>query len=235
MTVTALVSGGKDSIYSAYLADSQGWPVDELVTIVPTDPDAMMFHTPNLDCVALQAEAWGKRHRRVSVEGTGETAELDALRSALERDRGPVVAGAVESSYQWARLLRVADEVGRRVYVPLWRKDPARVVREEIAAGLDIRLVHLAAEPLTPELLGRRLEPKLLDDLERRGREVRPLNVAGEGGEFETLVVDAPFFRQRLELNRVETSANRSTATLRVVRAHLVPKAVGPTTAEESP
>jgi len=226
MTVSALVSGGKDSIYSAYLADTQGWPVDELVTIVPADPDAMMFHTPNLGCVALQAEAWGKRHRRVPVAGTGETAELDALRSALEGDWGPVVAGAVESSYQWARLLRVAEEVGRRVYVPLWRKDPARVVREEIAAGLDIRLVHLAAEPLTPELLGRRLEAGLLDELERRGREVRPVNVAGEGGEFETLVVDAPFFRRRLELDQVATTVTRSTATLSVTRSHLVPNEV---------
>ena len=234
MTVTALVSGGKDSVYSAYLADTQGWPVDELVTIVPAEPDAMLFHTPNLDCVALQAEAWGKRHRRVPVDGTGETAELDALRSALQGDRGPVVAGAVESSYQWARLLRVADEVGRRVYVPLGRKDPARVVREEVEAALDIRLVHLAAESLTPELLGQRLEPRLIDELERRGREVRPVNVAGEGGEFETLVVDAPFFGRRLELDRVETTVTPATATLRVVRAHLAAKEVS-TKTERSP
>jgi len=225
MTVTALVSGGKDSIYSAYLADTQGWPVDELVTIVPEDPDAMMFHTPNLDLVALQARAWGKAHRLVPVRGTGEGPELAALREAIVGRPGPVVAGAIQSSYQWARLLRVADGARRRVYTPLWRKDPGRVVREEIAAGLDIRLVHLAAEPLTPELLGRRLDLPLVEELERRSQSVRPVNVAGEGGEFETLVVDAPFFAQRIELGAVKETTTGVTAHLKVVEARLVPKA----------
>lgn len=224
MTVTALVSGGKDSIYAAYLADTQGWPVDELVTIAPEEPDAMMFHTPNLDLVALQARAWGKAHRRVPVRGTGESRELAALREALEGRSGPVVAGAVQSSYQWSRILRIGDEVGRRIYVPLWRVEPARVVREEIAAGLDIRLVHLAAEPLTADLLGRRLDGRLLGEFERLAREVRPLNVVGEGGEFETLVVDAPFFRERIELDAVERVVTRATAQLRVTDARLVPK-----------
>jgi len=228
MTVTALVSGGKDSVYSAYLADTQGWPVDELVTIAPEDPDAMMFHTPNLDLVALQATAWKKAHRRVPVVGRGEGPELAALREAIDGDRGPVVAGAIQSSYQWARLLRVADTVGRRVYVPLWRKEPARVVREEIAAGLDIRLVHLAAEPLTPDLLGRRLDLGLVEELERRSRELRPVNVAGEGGEFETLVVDAPFFNARIEPVGVERTVTGSTASLRITNARLLPKDVRP-------
>jgi ABC transporter with metal-binding/Fe-S-binding domain ATP-binding protein len=228
MTVTALVSGGKDSIYAAYLAETQGWPVDELVTIATQDPAAMMFHTPNLHLVALQAEAWGKTHRRVPVQGTGETAELAALEDALKGSGGPVVAGAVQSSYQWARILRIASALGRRVYAPLWRVDPSRVVREEVAAGLDIRMVHLAAEPLTPDLLGRRLDLDLLAELERRSREVRAVNVAGEGGEFETLVVDAPFFRDRIELSGVERTVSGATSTLRVTEARRVPKGAPP-------
>jgi diphthine-ammonia ligase len=228
MTTTALVSGGKDSVYAAYLADTQGWPVDELVTLEPEDPDSMLYHTPNLDWVALQAEAWGKRHRSVPVEGSGEAAELAALEAALAGDSGPFVAGAIASSYQWARILRVAEAVGRRAFTPLWRKDPGRVVREEISAGLDIRLVHLAAEPLTAELLGRRLDLGVLEELERRSRSVRRLNVAGEGGEYETLVVDAPFFHSRIDLDRTEEAVTGSTARLLVRAAHLVPKTSPP-------
>jgi diphthine-ammonia ligase len=224
MTVTALVSGGKDSIYSAYLADVQGRTVDELLTLRPDDPDSMMFHTPNLDVVPLQAEAWGKRFRSIRVEGTDEAAELAALERAISNDRGWVVAGAIESSYQWARLLTVAARAGRPVYTPLWRKDPARVVREEIAAGLDIRLVHLAAESLDPALLGQRLDRGLLAELERRSGTIRRTNVAGEGGEYETLVVDAPFFASRIELDRTELSVRSSTSRLEVRSAHLDPK-----------
>jgi len=224
MTVTALVSGGKDSIYSAYLADCQGWTVDELVVLRPEDPDSMMFHTPNLDLVALQAHSWGKRYRAVPVSGPGEAAELAALARALEGGEGPVVAGAIESSYQWSRLLRVAGQVGRRVYTPLWRKDPARVVRAELEAGLEIRFVHLAAESLSPDLLGCTLDAQVLEDLERKARTGPKVHPAGEGGEFETLVVDAPFFRERIEIDEERREVSASTARLNVRKAHLVAK-----------
>lgn len=101
MTVTALASGGKDSIFSAYLADTQGWTVDELLVLRPEDPESWMFHTPNLSLVALQAEAWGKRCRSETVAGRSEADEDRALRSALSTAHGPVVAGAIASSYQW--------------------------------------------------------------------------------------------------------------------------------------
>ena len=225
MTVTALVSGGKDSVYAAYLADTQGWPVDELVTLLPTDPESMMFHTPNLDLVALQAEAWGKRHRLVNVTGTGEADELEALDRAVANASGPVVAGAIASSYQWARLLRVADRHHRRLYAPLWRKAPEVVVREEIAAGLDIRFVHLAAEPLPLGWAGERLDLAHLAELRRLQHQVRAVNVAGEGGEYETVVVDAPFFASAIEVGRAETIVDRSTARFVISSAYLKRKA----------
>jgi diphthine-ammonia ligase len=232
VTVSALVSGGKDSIYAAYLAETQGWPVDELLTLRPVDPESMLFHTPNLDLVPLQAEAWGKRHRAVPVEGREESDELRALERALAGDHGPVVTGAIASSYQWARLLRVTSRLGRRLYSPLWRKEPARVVREELSAGLDIRFVHLAAEPLPSSWLGERLTEGRLAELERLAREVRAVNVAGEGGEYETLVVDAPFFSSSIVVDRAAPLVGPATARLDISSAHLKRKtgveSVGP-------
>jgi diphthine-ammonia ligase len=225
MTVTALVSGGKDSIYSAYLADAQGRSVDELLTLRPSDPDSMLFHTPNLDLVPLQAEAWGKRHRAVVVASEGEAAEAHALRSALAGDRGWVVAGAIASSYQWARLHAICFELGRPLYTPLWGKDAHRVVVEEISAGLDIRFVQLAAEPLGADLLDRRLDLPMLDELERVARTVRPVHVAGEGGEFETAVVDAPFFDRRIEFRETRRESRGGAHRLVVGAAALVPRA----------
>jgi diphthine-ammonia ligase len=221
---TALVSGGKDSVYSAFLADSQGWPVDELLTIAPDDPDSFLFHTPNVGLVRWIAEAWGKTHRAVPVPGHGEEAETEALRGALAHGSGAVVAGAIASAYQWSRLHRLTTELGRPLYAPLWGKEAGRVVRAEIEAGLDIRLVQVAAEPLGPDLVGRRLDDAMLTELERRSATVRPIQVAGEGGEYETLVVDAPFFRSRLELEG-ESIERRGGATRMTIRgARLVPK-----------
>ncbi len=221
MTVTALVSGGKDSIYAAYLADTQGWPVDELLVLRPEDPESRLFHTPNLALVALQAKAWGKRHREASVRGRDEAAELSALERALAGDRGPVVCGAIESSYQWARVVRIGSKLGRRVYAPLWRKDPSRVVREELAAGLDIRFVHLAAEGLSPSLLGARLTEAVVAALGRAATGGPLVHVAGEGGEYETVVLDAPFFSGPIVIDRAERRIDRATARLDISSAHL--------------
>jgi uncharacterized protein (TIGR00290 family) len=229
VTVTALVSGGKDSVYSAYLADSQGLHVDELLTLRPSDPDSFLFHTPNLHLVALQAEAWGKRYRTVGIPDAGEEAEARALEEALRGSNGWVVAGAIASAYQWSRLHRVCFRLGRPLFTPLWGKEPGRVVREEISAGLDIRLVHLAAEPLTPDLLGRRLDVPLLGEIERRARDERAVHVAGEGGEYESLVVDAPFFRGWIEPVETETFRSGGAHGLRIREARLVPKQRSPT------
>ncbi|MCI4336768.1 MAG: diphthine--ammonia ligase [Thermoplasmata archaeon] len=222
---TALVSGGKDSVYSAYLADSQGFGVDELLTIAPEDPDSFLFHTPNVDLVRWIAEAWGKAHRIVPVRGSGEEVETEALRAALAGSHEPVVAGAIASSYQWTRLHRLTEQLGRPLYTPLWGKEAGLVVREEIAAGLDIRIAQVAAEPLGPELVGQRLDLALLAELERRSRTVRAIQVAGEGGEYETIVVDAPFFHSRLALEGQSLELRGSAARLQVHGAHLEAKA----------
>ncbi|MCI4349536.1 MAG: diphthine--ammonia ligase [Thermoplasmata archaeon] len=218
---TALVSGGKDSIYAASLADAQGWHVDELLVLVPEDIDSFLFHTPNLGLVTLQAEAWGKRCRQVPIRGTGEASESTALHAALAEGTGPVVTGAIGSSYQWGRLQRTTFELRRPLYAPLWGKDPGTVVRNEIAAGLDIRIVQVAAEPLGAELLGRRLDLGLLEELERTARTGRGVHPAGEGGEYESLVVDAPFFDRRLVLDEGAPVVRGLAARLDVRRAHL--------------
>lgn len=225
---TALASGGKDSTYAAYLAETQGWTVDELLVLDPADPDSMLFHTPNLALVDLQAQAWGKRVRRVPVPQGSDGGEDRALEAALAAAGPMVTAGAIASSFQWAALQRLCYRLGRRLYDPLWGKAPGRVVREEIAAGLDIRLVQLAAEPFDAALLGQRLDLRLLEELERRAREVRPVNVAGEGGEYETLVVDAPFFARRIELVDSMAESRGGRHRLTVTHARLVEKAAPP-------
>ncbi len=184
-----------------------------------------MFHTPNLDLVGLQAEAWGRPHRRVPVPAPGATGEEGALADALAGARGgTIVAGAIASSYQYTRLLRVAGRLGCRVYAPLWGKTGARVVEQEVGAGLDIRFVHLAAEGLPAEWLGERLDAERLRDLAAQAGGPRAFHPAGEGGEFETLVVDAPFFRARIVLDDTETEWRSGVGRLTVRRAHLEPK-----------
>lgn len=199
MRVAALFSGGKDSTYAAYVAMQRGWEVTHLVTIRPQDPDSMMFHVPNLHLTPLLAEAMGIPLVTAEAEA-GEEGELGALRESLKGLQvDGVVVGAVASDYQHSRVNRVSHGLGLRVFAPLWRLDPERLLRDYLAAGMRIRIVGAFAEGMGPEWLGRELDETAVTDLLRLHRQ-KGVNPVGEGGEYESLVVDAPFFRKRLEI-----------------------------------
>src|SRR6266487_4550228 len=192
----------------------RGWDVTHLISIVPEDRDSMLFHTPNLHLTPLQAEAMRIPLIRETA-AMGEDGELDALRRIFGRvDVDGVIVGAIASDYQHARVNRIADEVGLRVFAPLWRRDPTRLVYDYLEAGLDIAFSSVSAEGLDASWLGRRWDDRVLQDLLRL-QQTRGVHPCGEGGEFETLVLDAPPFEQSIEVVRA-TPDWRGTAEDRI-------------------
>ena len=53
MKIGALISGGKDSIYAAYLA-SKTHKLGCLISLKSENPESYMFHVPIVDLVVLQ-------------------------------------------------------------------------------------------------------------------------------------------------------------------------------------
>ncbi len=223
MRVACLFSGGKDSTYAAYIAMQRGWEIASLLTVRPADPESMMFHVPNLAVTALQAEAMGLPLLEEAAK-PGEEGELDALRRIFSRaDADGIVVGAIASDYQHSRVHRIAAETGLRVFAPLWRQDPERLVRDYLAAGLHIVFSSVSADGFDATWLGRAWDDATIQDLLQlhRSRGVHP---CGEGGEFETLVLDAPFFEKTIEVLEAMPIWNGSSGVWRVVRAQLVDK-----------
>lgn len=202
MRLSALVSGGKDSVFAARLCECHGWEIADLITMVPEDQDSMLFHTPNLKVVPLIAKAWGKPHHFEKVEGAGEKEEEESLAGALARakTRGSngVTVGAIQSGYQWARVWTAARKAGIEVFAPLWRASEESIVLGEIAMGLDIRLSSVASNGLSENLLGHRLDAEMVGMFKMIGLSNGKMNISGEGGEYETLVVSAPFLKGKI-------------------------------------
>jgi len=221
--VACLFSGGKDSTYAAYVAMQRGWEIASLLTIRPADPESMMFHVPNLAVTALQAEAMGVPLLEETADA-GEDGELDALRRAFRRaDADGVVVGAIASDYQHSRVNRVAQEIGLRVFAPLWRQDPTRLVTDYLAAGLRIVFSSVSADGFDASWLGRPWDADTVRDLLDLYR-TRGVHPCGEGGEFETLVLDAPFFRKAVEVLEATPIWRGSAGVWKVDRAQLVDK-----------
>ncbi len=223
MRVACLFSGGKDSTYAAYLAMQRGWEVASLLTIRPADPESMMFHVPNLHVTTLQAQAMGLTLLEETAD-PGEDGELDALRRMFRRaDADGIVVGAIASDYQHSRVHRIAAETGLRVFAPLWRQDPERLVRDYLAAGLRIVFSSVSADGFDRSWLGRPWDEATVRDLLalHASRGVHP---CGEGGEFETLVLDAPFFSRAIEVLEATPVWHGTSGVWRVDRAQLAAK-----------
>ena len=224
MRVAALFSGGKDSTFAAYATMQRGWNVTHLLSILPEDRDSMLFHTPNLHITPLQAEAMGLPLLRETAQA-GEEGELDALRRIFRKAPvDGVIVGAIASDYQHQRVNRIADELGLRVFAPLWRHDPRRLVRDYLAAGFEIVFSSVSAEGLDASWLGRRWDNRVVEDLLHL-QETHGVHPCGEGGEFETLVLNGPMFHQAIEIRQTVPEWHGSSGIWRVVDAGLGPPA----------
>jgi diphthine-ammonia ligase len=221
--VACLFSGGKDSTYAAYVSVQRGWEIDSLITIRPQDPASMMFHVPNLDMASLQAKAIGVPLVEESADAS-EAGELDAIARALRRTEADGIAvGAIESDYQHSRVNRVAHQEGFRVFAPLWRHDPRSLVSDYLHARLSIVFSSVSAEGLDASWLGRSWDGPAVADLLRLSAS-KGIHLCGEGGEFETLVLDAPFFQERIVVDAAQRSWRGTSGEWLVQRAHLEPK-----------
>src|SRR3990172_2973080 len=202
MKLAALISGGKDSSFAIYRALQDGHEVTDLVTIIPANEDSYMFHSANIHLTGLISEVTGIPLTSMTSSGEKEK-ELEDLKKALSSvNVDGVIAGAIESQYQTSRVRRICEELGLLLYAPLWHKEPESLLREMIIL-MDIRMVKVAALGMDESWLGRRFDEKLIGDLMELNRKYR-VHLAGEGGEYETLVLDAPFYKKRINLLETE-------------------------------
>lgn len=226
MRVIALLSGGKDSVAAIELAQGFGWDVVGAVVLRPAADDAWMFHTPFLDVVQGVADCLGIPLLEAKVR-TGADLEVVDLEAAIAaaRERWPaeaIVSGALASEYQRVRIEGVGHRLGLKTFMPLWHKPPGAYLRSLLAAGYDIRFTRTAADGVPNAWCGQRLDMAKVEAME--AHKARP-HVAGEGGEYETLVVDAPHYRSRLVIDKAHVEATASRATWVAQAWHVEAKA----------
>ncbi len=224
MRVAVLYSGGKDSNYALYWALKQGFEVKYLVSMVSESDESYMYHVLNIHLTELQAKAIGIPLIKGFTSGEKEK-EVEDMRAVLEGLKiDGVVAGALASGYQKKRVDRVARELGLESFAPAWHRDPIEYMRELIEI-FDIVMVGTAAYGLDERWLGKKIDEKALGELVKLHEKYR-IHVAGEGGEFETFVRDAPFFKARIVFDEVEKKWNECSysGVLEVKRAHLEKK-----------
>lgn len=203
MKLGVLFSGGKDSTYAAWLAKIEGHELTCLISVYSENKNSFMFHTPTIELTKKQAECMKIPLIVQKTKGNKEE-ELDDLEEVIKRAieeyhiKG-VATGAIASVYQASRIQKICDKLNIFCINPLWQKDQIELLNELISEGFEVRISAVAAYPLDKSWVGRIINSEFIKDVIDL-KENYKINPAGEGGEFESLVVNCPLFKNKLDV-----------------------------------
>ena len=223
MRLAALVSGGKDNIYSAYKASKDN-EVACIITLKSKRADSYMFHIPNVDLVKLQAESMSLPLIFAESSGIKEKELKDiknALSAAIKKYKiQGVVSGALASNYQKERIDRICNELNIASIAPLWHIEPKKYLKELIKNNFRVIIAGIAADGLTKDFLGSEIDNDFIKKIEKLN-----IHLGGEGGEYESLVLDCPLFKKKLKIKKARIEMeNKCTGKFIVEDAELVKK-----------
>ena len=225
MKIGALVSGGKDSLYAAY-KESRKHELVCLISLKSKRDDSYMFHIPNIDLVKDIAESTGLP--LVFIESSGiKEKELRDLEKAIKKAvkeykiKG-IVSGAIKSNYQKERVDNICKKLKLKSIAPLWHIDEEIYMGDLIKDKFKVIITAIAAEGLNKDFLGKTIDKKTIEKLKKINKK-NNMHISGEGGEFETLVLDCPLYKKRIEIKKAEMKMeNECTGKYLIESARLV-------------
>ena len=202
MKLALLFSGGKDSTYAGYLAKKDNNELTCLISIISKNPDSYMFHTPKIELTKQQAKLMNIPIITKQTVGKKEQ-ELKDLEQAIKQAKEKynaegIITGAVESIYQASRIQKICNKLNLECFNPLWQKNQTELLEDLIKNNFKVIITHVAAEGLDNSYIGRQLDKNLISELKKLEEKYK-INPAGEGGEFETLVINCPLFKSKMK------------------------------------
>ncbi|MEI7718946.1 MAG: diphthine--ammonia ligase [archaeon] len=213
MKLGILFSGGKDSTYATLVARKEGHSIECLISLWSKNQDSFMFHTPAIELTKKQAECMGIPLIIQETRGEKEIELKDlekAIKLAIKKYKiEGIVTGAVESVYQASRVQNICNKLNIECFNPLWQKNQIEILEDLVKNNFEVVISGVAAYPLDKTWVGRRIDKKFIEEISVLSKKYK-INPAGEGGEFESLVLDGYLFNHRMgaELKNVFGEGN---------------------------
>ncbi|CAN5785996.1 ATPase [soil metagenome] len=189
-------SSGKDCAFALHhLRITGDAEVVALLTTVDVNADQVPVHATPRAVLRSQAASIGLPLLEVPIPWPAPNAAYEAaMAGAMPRVRA---MGAERIAFgdlflEDVRAYREAQfqSLGMEAVFPLWGRPTDQLAREIIQAGFEARIVSCDEERLPRSFLGRNFDLAFLADLPPA------VDPCGERGEFHTLVLGGPIFRQ---------------------------------------
>ncbi|RWX73634.1 MAG: diphthine--ammonia ligase [Candidatus Methanosuratincola verstraetei] len=195
----AFFSGGKDSVFSLMKAKQNGVPVDYLL-FNTHEFQIPNVHEINICLVRAMADLIGIPLKVLHLEPGREHEVLSRLICQL--NIGVVTVGNINVMDQLEWYEKLCKDSGAALYAPLWAgagSSSLSALMDLIKSGVKAMIFSVKKPALSEEFLGRIIDPVLARDL------ARLIDPCGEGGEYHTLVLDAPIMSGRLSIGECST------------------------------
>tara|TARA_Y100000034_G_scaffold35372_1_gene43368 strand:- start:206 stop:874 length:669 start_codon:yes stop_codon:yes gene_type:complete len=203
MECAVLFSGGKDSTYAAYLAKKYGYKIACLISVISKNKESYMFHTPTISKTEQQAKAMNIPLVIQNSSGKKEE-ELKDLEYVIKKVKDEfkikgIITGAIQSVYQASRIQKICNKLNLECFNPLWQKDESEYLNELIKNKFKIIITGVFAYPLDKLFIGREINQEFIKEIKNLNKKYK-IHPAGEGGEFETFVLNCPLFKRELKI-----------------------------------
>jgi diphthine-ammonia ligase len=202
MKLAVLFSGGKDSHFAMHLARKEH-TISCLIHIKSKNDYSYMFQSAGCELVILQAQALNLPILIQETLGEKEK-ELDDLKILLNTAKKQfgiegIVTGAIASTYQASRIQKLCNELKLWCFNPLWQITQEQYIKTLLKEKFSIILSGIATYPLTSHYLGKKITTKLASELLTLANKYK-ISPIGEGGEFESLVLDSPMHIKKIKI-----------------------------------
>ncbi|NMH86646.1 Dph6-related ATP pyrophosphatase [Flavivirga algicola] len=195
-------SGGKDSCFAFYKAMQLGYKPTVLLNVMNEFGDRSRSHGITKPILRAQAEALDLPIHFFSSSWTDYEAKYIKNLKKLVEDY-PITHAVfgdidIESHRAWEE--KVSNSANLEAILPLWKGNRKQLVLDMINNGLEAIIVSCNND-LGSDFLGKTIDASIIETFESMG-----VDACGENGEYHTLVVNAPFFKKKIQVEVIKKS-----------------------------
>lgn len=202
MKVAILFSGGKDSLMALNYALEKKEDVLYLLSIESKNKESYMFHVPNIHITDLLSQALEIPLLNIKTNGVKEEELVDLKNAFIELKKlgvQGIYTGALYSIYQKSRIEKIGSEVDLKVFSPFWHVDELEYMKNIVKLGFEVIITGVFADGLDESWLSRKIDYDAICEIEKLNKK-HHVNIAFEGGEAETLVINGPIFKKKIKI-----------------------------------
>lgn len=187
-----LWTGGKDSAL-AFQVSLNLYDIRRLVCFVPADNRQFYAHPTQL--MELQAQKIGLPIEFMPISEPYESSYRQQIKKVKDTGIAVLITGDISTVGGMPNWIDGVAAGLAEVYKPLWELDREAILDTLIANQFEVVCSLAYKKYFQPTIAGRYLGLELISELKRL-----PIDACGEQGEYHTWVLDAPFFREPVEL-----------------------------------